>query len=92
MSDLKCFSIHDQKLEMYIQPFFAPTAAHAIRSFTDAVNQEGTDFNRHAEDYTLWYCGDFDQERCQLQGLQAPVCLAKAFDVLEKNTPLLKEA
>lgn len=55
----KIFSIYDSKAAHYLNPFFAPNAAVALRMFERAVNEENTDFHRFAGDYTLFEIGEF---------------------------------
>lgn len=55
-------AIYDHKAKAYLTPFFTANQATAIRAFGDAVNNPESLFNRHAEDYTLFYLGEFDQE------------------------------
>lgn len=57
---LQIFSVYDVKAEGFLQPFFAPRRGVAVRSFSQAVNDEGHEFHRHAEDYSLWVIGHFD--------------------------------
>jgi len=54
-------SVYDSKAAAYLQPFFAPTRAVAIRSFAAACLQEDHQFRRHAEDYTLFCLAEFDE-------------------------------
>lgn len=56
----QCFSIYDSKAQAYNQPFYAPSAGVAIRNFTAACNDESTEFNRFAGDFTLFHIGEFD--------------------------------
>lgn len=74
---LLAFSIFDSKVERFIQPFFDVTTGSAIRSFGDAVNDGSTAFNKHAEDYTLYHVGVFDQERGKFEKMD-PVSLGTA--------------
>lgn len=57
------FCVYDEKAEMYLPPFTAMNRAVAHRIFESAVMQEGHDFNRHADDYSLWEIGKFDQDK-----------------------------
>ena len=59
--ELVMFSIYDSKAEAYVQPFFASNTKVAIRMFESAVHDEGSDFHRHAEDYTMFRIGVFSQ-------------------------------
>lgn len=58
-------AVFDSAINAYMQPIFAPTIPAAVRMFTDAVMRPGDDngFNRHPEDYSLWYLGYFDTEQ-----------------------------
>ena len=56
------FSVFDAKALAYLQPIFCKTEGLAVRSFTAAVEQVGHDFNRYAEDYSLWLLGEFDEQ------------------------------
>lgn len=60
---LKVFSVYDSKAAAYLQPFFSTTVGLAMRSFGDAVKDEGHQFHRHAADYTLYQIGEFDDEK-----------------------------
>lgn len=74
---LLAFSVHDSKAEAFLQPFFDQARGSAIRSFIDAVNEEGHQFNRHADDYTLFEVGVFDQEMGKFEKKE-PVSLGNA--------------
>lgn len=54
------FAIWDSKAEQYLQPFTTNTVGVAERMFTELVNQDGHQLNRHPEDYTLYKIGTFD--------------------------------
>ena len=56
------YSIHDNKAEAYLPPFFLHNKNMAIRSFADCCQDEGHAFNRHPEDYSLWEIGEFDDQ------------------------------
>jgi hypothetical protein len=43
-----------------MQPFFAPTVGSALRSLTDAVNDQKHEFSRHSMDYQLFKLGSWD--------------------------------
>lgn len=79
---LLAFSVHDSKVEAFITPFFDLTKGSAIRSFSDACNQEDNMFRKHAEDYTLFHVGRFDQELGVFEVFAAPVSLGNALTFL----------
>ncbi len=58
---LLAFSVYDAAAEAYMAPTFMQTKGQAIRSFADAVNKEDHAFARHADDYTLFHVGMFDE-------------------------------
>ncbi len=62
MQRLDLFCVYDCKMELYLSPFTAMNTAVAVRVFATAVLQEGHDFNSHADDYSMWQIGEFDQE------------------------------
>lgn len=76
---LLCFAVYDAKAEAYLRPFFAETKGLAMRSFSDAVNDPAHEMCRHAEDYTLFHIGVFNQESASWTELKAPDSLAKAI-------------
>ncbi len=53
-------SIYDEKAKAFLTPFIAPTVAHAMRTFGDAVNDDKTAFEKHPADYTLFVIATFD--------------------------------
>ncbi len=63
---LQAFTVFDSKTEAYLKPFFCLSIGEAIRTFTDAVNEPGSPFNRHPADYTLFGIGSFDDSNMKL--------------------------
>ena len=57
---MKLFAIYDKKSEGYKPPFTVMTIGEAERAFMDACNTEGTDLQKHPDDYQLWLVGSFD--------------------------------
>ncbi len=88
------FSIYDAAAEAYLPPMFLDTKGMAIRSFADAVNEEGHQFGRHAADYTLFHIGFFDQSNGKLDALVTPDSLGVAlqFVVAPVSPPVALEA
>ncbi len=77
---VKLYCVHDSKAKAYLQPFCSPNDATAIRTFETAISREDHDFNLHAEDYSLWYLGTFDQEKAHL--VADPInCIAQAHEI-----------
>lgn len=59
---LSIFSIFDSKADAYINPFFLPNQALAMRAFADCVNSESHQFGMNPHDYTLFLVGSFDSD------------------------------
>ncbi len=69
MLKLLVFSIYDGAAEAFLAPIFELTRGMAVRSFSDAVNEEGHQFGRHAADYTLFHIGYFHQSSGELEAI-----------------------
>lgn len=82
--------IHDVKGETYSQPWFTPTAAAAVRSFTDLVNdpQRGHTIFTHPEDYALFEMGTFDDVSGELVSHNIPKHLVSGSSV-KKEKPII---
>lgn len=57
---LRMYTIYDSKSETHCQPFFHYQDGQATRAFSDVVNNPETPIGKHPEDYTLFFCGTFD--------------------------------
>lgn len=89
---LKMFSVFDSKIQAYMNPFFARTAAEALRSFADAVNNSESNFCRFAEDFTLFEIGAWDDQTAKVELLPTPHSLGVAIQFLKSATPELPKA
>jgi hypothetical protein len=86
------FAVYDSKAEQYLAPFNATTLGLAERLFTDMVNTEGHQFNRHPEDYTLYKVGTWESETAELMSTEVSV-IANGLQVASNGLPFLtKEA
>ena len=61
MAVLKIFGVRDRAVDSFGQPIFAVAAGAVVRSFTDEIQKDGTEFNRHPDDYDLYELGEFEQ-------------------------------
>jgi len=77
---VKIFSIYDSKAQAYLQPFFSPTKGTAIRAFADHVNNPDTDMCKHAEDFTLFEIGEFNDSNAEITLLSTPASLGLAIE------------
>jgi len=87
---LKAFAIYDMKSEMYSRPFFAINAGEATRIFGDAVNEAGSPYNKHPEDFTLYGVGSYDDLLGELDKATHEN-LGCALTYLNTGGPILKD-
>lgn len=85
---LAIFTIHDEKANIYMTPFFFPTQGQALRAFNDLVNDENSTVNKHPEDYRLYTLGTYDDQDA-IFTTSTPKLIASATDFISiKATPL----
>lgn len=94
---LKIFSVYDCKVGAYMTPIFARSTGEAIRSFTEAANDSGSQFCKYAEDFTLFEVGAWSDDKCAFVLKETPVSLGKAIEFIRKEVDpsqmrLIKEA
>lgn len=97
---LRVFSVFDRKAVAYLPIFQSPETGMASRSFSDAVTNPESPFNKHPEDYILYEIGCFDDSKGLLEPyseiihvIEASACLqmARAPEV-EPSVAALREA
>lgn len=59
---MRIYSVYDAAVSAYLQPFFARSDNEAVRSFKDACETTGHQFQKYALDYTLLVIGEFSDE------------------------------
>ncbi|QCS36309.1 nonstructural protein [Capybara microvirus Cap1_SP_228] len=65
---LLVFSVHDTKVGAYANPFFVRTRGEAVRSFSDACQDDSLPFKRHPGDYVLYLVGSWDETSGRIVG------------------------
>lgn len=83
MSMLKIFAVKDTKAEAFMKPFFMRTRGEAIRGFTEASNDDKTQFCKYPADFYLFEVGEFNEFTGMLSALDAPVNVGCALDFKE---------
>jgi hypothetical protein len=78
----KIFTIYDSKAEAYLSPFFMSAKGQALRAFGDSVNDPNHQFNKHAEDFTLFELGEYDDLSASFNLYDTPVALGKAIEFI----------
>ena len=82
----KIFSVYDSKTEAYLPPFYTHSVGQAERSFKDACNDTNHEFHKHAEDFTLFQLGEFDDATGHFSMLKAPFSLGLAVQFRKLTT------
>lgn len=72
------FTVYDQAAGAYLQPFTFPTHGEAIRAFISAAMDPTHKFNRHGEDFSIFFLGTFDDNTAKFQLIEAPELLGRA--------------
>lgn len=83
---LYIYSIYDEKVEAYNTPFFEKAHPAAIRMFEDLANDAHTSVHRHAQDFTLYAIGEWDDEKADIQRYENPQNLGRASDYYSQTT------
>lgn len=76
------YSVKDTKAEAFLPPWYAPTNASAIRSFSTAVNDSTHDFAKYPSDFVLYQLGSFDDNTGVITAME-PHVLGVAIDFLK---------
>lgn len=65
---VRLYSVFDAKLAIFNQPYPDLKDASALRRFSDDVNNNTpkNPLNKHPQDYSLFYIGDYDDETGEL--------------------------
>jgi hypothetical protein len=81
----RLFTVYDQKAEVYLLPFTEKTIPAAIRLFSDTVQDEKHQFHRHAEDFTLFELGSYNDYNASYELLDTPRAVIKAIELLNQE-------
>lgn len=68
----KIFTIRDQKLNAFNNPFTAPTADAVVRQLASDIREKNGDLGKYPEDFDLYELGEFDPESGTIATFQAP--------------------
>ena len=52
---------YDKKAETFSGPFISKKRATAMRDFSDECKNQKSILSQHAEDYSLWIIGEYDE-------------------------------
>lgn len=79
------FSVLDKKAGAYLQPFFLPNEAVAVRAISDCVKDADHNFGRHPSDYVLVRHGTFDSSTGRFETLEVPAVVVELFQLANKG-------
>lgn len=78
---LGVYSVLDEAVNAFLQPFYARSDGEAIRSFSDACVDVKHQFAMHPSDYTLFRIGSFNDANGELATSHARLGSALQFVV-----------
>lgn len=86
---MKIVGIKDDAIQSFGRPIFVVALGQATRSFADEVNNAESEMYKHPADYSLWYLGEYDDEKGTFEGAELRL-LSRGADVskIENITPL----
>lgn len=76
----KIVTVYDSKAQAYLNPMVFRSTGDAIRAFGDLCSNSEHDFHRHAEDYTLFEIGEWDEFTGSSIMYHAAIPLSKAIE------------
>lgn len=83
--NLNIYTVYDAAVQAYMQPFFARSHGEALRSFTDACNDQNHQFSKHIHDYHLFHIGIFNDSSAALTVPAAPEKLISGTESIIKT-------
>lgn len=85
---LSIFSVHDQKADAFLPPFFLPKIEMAQRVFADCCKSDSHQFGSNPQDYTLFHLGTFDDESGEIYQLEkAKISLGNGLEYAHNASP-----
>lgn len=83
------FAVFDDKAKAFISPFTLPNQDMAIREFSRSARDPNHMFGVHAEDYSLFRVGFFDDETGVIEATPKPEYIALA--AMLKDVPVVQK-
>lgn len=81
------YSIYDDAAGAFLQPFFVPNEAIALRSIKVLIEEDDHNFCKYIKDYSLHFLGTFDliSGRIEKEAVPVPICTLLELKNSEKN-------
>ena len=84
MNKKQVYAVFDIKSNLFSSPHHLQSNGVAIRSFSQACEDQQTEFNKFPEDYSLYHLGSFDIESGLLDP-ETPKQIANASEFVTKQ-------
>lgn len=85
------YTIFDNKVEFYMQPFFCKNTAEAIRIISDMLSNKDHQFAKYSKDFDLVHLGTYDDASASFLNFPNTIelgPLSNFVGVLERDVPL----
>jgi len=80
---MKIFTVRDNVVQAYLQPFFSVNEGSAIRSLQEVVNDPNHTFAKYPADYSLYFVGSFDDATGVITPEPEPHRLVSLIDLVK---------
>lgn len=82
----KLYSVRDQKVNVFADPFPSPTDGAALRGMQSAVESGQGDISKYPEDFDLYCVAEFDPETGTVNPYPQPKHLSSALSFKKLDT------
>jgi len=79
-------AVRDSAMDSFMQPWYVPTNAVAVRAFQKEVNNPQSPMHDTPSDYELYKIGMFNEETGEHENLKPPERLTRAKDMKNETT------
>lgn len=80
------FTIYDSQSESFCNPMYFVHKGHAVRAFTEAVNDSKTMYARYPSAFTMFHIGQFDRSTGLITLLPSPVSIGNAVEFVNSSS------
>lgn len=79
------YSVKDEKIGLFIGPFFSNGVVDALRSLTIAANDANSNLNRFSQDFSLYHLGTLDDESGKITTLNNPELITTVLQLINST-------
>lgn len=83
---MEMYAIRDEKMGLYMTPFFSPNLITAMRNLTGALRQKDSMLAQFPGDFSLYKLADFDKETGLFQANE-PKFMATISSLAQQEVP-----